>query len=352
MLYTPEKKIALDEAMCPWRGRLRFKVYIKNKPNKWGIKLYEVCESSSAYVFNFEIYAAEPNVSNKPRDVVNRLLEPLINKGYWVYCDSYNTSTDLVSDLAAKKTMFVGTVQKNRRGLPRELMLMNIKKGESVYRRKGPIVALKWKDKREVQLLTSCLDPRLTQTVTTRTGETVKPTIVADYSNNMAGVDQSDQFLAYVPLNRRSLKWWRKLFLHLMTLSITQGAILHRKLQRSKGQPCLKLNDYILHLMKELTSVYMVNQAALPQAHLGDSAHPGETRRLLDRHFPMKIPSTAMQKNARRRCKVCIVKQKSRNMNVKGHKGTMTSVMCEQCEIPLCLDECFKAFHTIEKYWI
>lgn len=30
-LNTPEKKISLDEAICPWRERLRFKVYIKKQ---------------------------------------------------------------------------------------------------------------------------------------------------------------------------------------------------------------------------------------------------------------------------------------------------------------------------------
>ena len=57
-VYTPEKKVAIDEAMIPWRGKLRFKVYIKNKPTKWGIKMFELCESSRAYLHNFEIYAA------------------------------------------------------------------------------------------------------------------------------------------------------------------------------------------------------------------------------------------------------------------------------------------------------
>ncbi|KAK3772918.1 hypothetical protein RRG08_024102 [Elysia crispata] len=35
-VYVPLKEIAVDEAMCPWRGKLRFKVYLKDKPTPGG----------------------------------------------------------------------------------------------------------------------------------------------------------------------------------------------------------------------------------------------------------------------------------------------------------------------------
>ena len=43
-LYIPEKEVAIDEAMCGWRGKLRFKVYLKDKPTPWVIKFYELYE--------------------------------------------------------------------------------------------------------------------------------------------------------------------------------------------------------------------------------------------------------------------------------------------------------------------
>lgn len=43
--YVPNKNICIDESMLLWRGRLYFRQYIKNKKHKYGIKLYELCES-------------------------------------------------------------------------------------------------------------------------------------------------------------------------------------------------------------------------------------------------------------------------------------------------------------------
>ncbi|GFO45759.1 PiggyBac transposable element-derived protein 4 [Plakobranchus ocellatus] len=83
-LYTPSREICIDEAICPFRGRLKFKVYIRNKPHKWGIKLYELCESGSSYVYNFEVYAMKKGLSNRPTDVCLHLIEPLINRGHWL----------------------------------------------------------------------------------------------------------------------------------------------------------------------------------------------------------------------------------------------------------------------------
>ena len=38
--YQPGEKIALDEAMKKFKGHCIFKQYIKNKPVRWGIKIY------------------------------------------------------------------------------------------------------------------------------------------------------------------------------------------------------------------------------------------------------------------------------------------------------------------------
>ena len=41
-----------------------------------------------------------------------------------------------------------------------------------------------------------------------------KPEIVYEYTNNMSGVDLSDQYMAFDMSLRKSMKGWRKLFPH------------------------------------------------------------------------------------------------------------------------------------------
>ncbi|OWZ11623.1 hypothetical protein PHMEG_00015327 [Phytophthora megakarya] len=53
--------MAFDEAMLPPRSTFnRMRVYMKDKPHKWGTKLSMMCCSSTAYCIRFEVYCGKP----------------------------------------------------------------------------------------------------------------------------------------------------------------------------------------------------------------------------------------------------------------------------------------------------
>ena len=56
VLYQPRKHVAIDERMVKSRHRSGIRQYIKDKPTKWGIKLWVLADSSNAYVQDFNIY--------------------------------------------------------------------------------------------------------------------------------------------------------------------------------------------------------------------------------------------------------------------------------------------------------
>lgn len=39
-----------------------------------------------------------------------------------------------------------------------------------------------------------------------------KPKLIVNYNDNVNGVDRCDQLLVYYALNRKSTKWWKRLF--------------------------------------------------------------------------------------------------------------------------------------------
>lgn len=45
------------EGMFPFRGRIHFRVYMKNKPIKYEIKFYIFTDAQTGYVLNAEIQA-------------------------------------------------------------------------------------------------------------------------------------------------------------------------------------------------------------------------------------------------------------------------------------------------------
>ncbi|XP_005110932.1 piggyBac transposable element-derived protein 4 [Aplysia californica] len=55
-VYCPEKELAVDESLMPWKGRVSFRQYRPSKPIKYGLKLYCCCEASSGYIVNMPFY--------------------------------------------------------------------------------------------------------------------------------------------------------------------------------------------------------------------------------------------------------------------------------------------------------
>lgn len=93
---------------------------IPSKPARYGIKIYALVDSKLFYVFTLEVYAGKQpegpfQVSNKPEDVVKRLLEPLYNTGRNITTDNWFSSIDLMLYLRDKNLSFVGTLKKINR---------------------------------------------------------------------------------------------------------------------------------------------------------------------------------------------------------------------------------------------
>jgi len=47
------EELAVDEAMIPFKGRLGFKQYMKDKPTEWGIKVFVLVKGTMTIVHFF-----------------------------------------------------------------------------------------------------------------------------------------------------------------------------------------------------------------------------------------------------------------------------------------------------------
>ena len=84
-LYQPIQQVSIDERMVKSKHRSGIRQYIKNKPTKWGIKLWVLADGANAYTCDFDVYigkSAGKQVSENGLgyDVVMKLMTPLLNK--------------------------------------------------------------------------------------------------------------------------------------------------------------------------------------------------------------------------------------------------------------------------------
>ena len=103
--YTPDKDLCIDEGVLAFKGRLNFKVYNKDKPDKYGIKLYILAESLSGYVSNFDVYCGKGKTT---KEIVNNLMTEFCNHGYRLYMHNFYNSVQLSQDLLKKISIHVG----------------------------------------------------------------------------------------------------------------------------------------------------------------------------------------------------------------------------------------------------
>ena len=78
--YSPRQQLSLDEGIIPTKNRLAIKQYIRDKPVRWGIKSFLLCEAKTGYILDAEIYTGRAKDRHWPLlgsagSVVRRLVE-------------------------------------------------------------------------------------------------------------------------------------------------------------------------------------------------------------------------------------------------------------------------------------
>ena len=272
-LYQPRQNVAIDERMVKSRHRSDIRQYIKDKPTKWGIKLWVLADSSNGYTIDFNVYigrAAGRDISANGLgyDVVMRLMQPFLKQGYHLFVDNFYTSVNLFKHLFTQGVAATGTVLETRRDFP--ACLKNSKawakgkeRGAMRWERDPPCLALQWVDNKVVSLLTTTdnANDRVQVNRKTKTGGewntkvVCQPQAVSNYNKFMNAVDRSDQILASNNVLRKCMRWWKTLFFHLIDIAVVNSFLLFKEHQ-AKNPDDADLQrgaDYaLLHFREEL----------------------------------------------------------------------------------------------------
>ncbi len=104
-------------------------------------------------------------------------------------------------------------------------------RGNVVYKQVKNILAVVWKNKREVSLLSTIHNPSMVESLSRnpRTRQpTMKPECVNDYNINMRLVDKSDAMISSIDCARQTLKSYKKFFFHLLDITMLNAHIIHK----------------------------------------------------------------------------------------------------------------------------
>ena len=166
------------------------------------------------------------------------LTQNYLENGHHLFVDNLYTSLPLAKYSLEHGTHVTGTIRYSRKHFPTELKSLCLEKGSAAFCQHDGLVITKYRAKKYrssgkpkiVHVLSTAHLPSMGQTRKgDKDGNVVQKPI--SYNHNMGGVDMMDQQLECIDVLRKSYKWYKKLFLRL----ITQCELSSYKLYRIKG---------------------------------------------------------------------------------------------------------------------
>ncbi|OWY97389.1 hypothetical protein PHMEG_00032092, partial [Phytophthora megakarya] len=256
--YTTPPVLSFDEAMVPSRSRYNpMRQFMKDKPHRWGTKLFMTCCAKSAYCLRLEVYCGkssqDPAGDEDPSDDssgpaatlrnMNAVL-PRKEKGVYhaVVTDRFYTSIQIALQLLKRNVYSVGTIQTRKRGFPTFLKQKESKRPKHVPRGCTQFAVSKsvpqlstmvWFDNTIVYIPAATTYPR------TKGDYTLSGCYEA-YHQYMGGVDVHDQLRLQrysVQLSLRFRKYYKSLALGLIDMAIINSFIIFRENCKMRGDP-------------------------------------------------------------------------------------------------------------------
>lgn len=76
----------------------------------------------------------------------------------------------------------------------------------------------------------------------------VKPQAVVQYNQFMCGVDRKDQFLSYYSCDKKTVRWYKKVELHIIQMMVLKSYLFYRQFKR----PDLTFRQFREEVVKRL----------------------------------------------------------------------------------------------------
>jgi len=187
--------------------------------------------------------------------------------------------------------------------------------------KKNNIHVTKWIDKSEVCMISTKHNLDFENVIDKFGRQKYKPTVVFDYNNHMSGIDRADQMMSYYSMPRKYMRWYVKVFFHLVNICLWNSNYLYN-LQVSKTSHL----EFRRHIISYLLGAPL-NQRS---SHSPKSFTINETQ-----SEPLHIIQKVQK---RKRCRVCHANK----------KRSTTLFICDTCKdekgntIVLCADSCYK----------
>lgn len=323
--YEPSKALTLDEQQYGFCGNCPVLQFNALKPEKYGIRIYWICDALNGYALNGKIYSGKESgvvTHGLATAVTKELASMFYNTGRVLTMDNFFTSLPLVEFLFDQNLSVVGTVRNNKRDLPNEFKERGkraLYSSAFAFRPKAMVVSYVGKAKKVVNVLSSHHNSALVHS-----GKKFKPEIIQYYNKTKIGVDLMNQKVARYSSARITRRWSMATMYNIGDIAGANAEIIFEAVN-----PSGKLDHrrrFLKALAEELCIPQMRARLAsnprLPATVINAMKQFGIEREKANVNIPLLAPQAAVA--VRTRCYRC-------TNDTKVHK------LCQNCHSPVCI---------------
>ena len=258
--------------------------------------------------------------------MVKKIVESVRNDDVVLIFDKFFTSINLLNSIGCAA---VGTYNKNRKNVAKLNQKFTQKEESEMAGCKEGLLCVHWKDTKDVLLMSNCHTPEMTNVQRKKKDGTIQevscPVPIAFYNKYMGGMDHADQMIGLYDLDRKSGKWWRKVYFRLLLTSVFNAYIVFVEKNHKKI-------PYIHYFVNLAESMIHYGRSKLGKRkktkRVGRHSASFSKMDAVGDHLPLKNKNRSW-------CIRCT----SRKIEKR------TNFVCKKCNIPLCM-ECFVAYHS------
>ena len=194
--------------------------------------MHNLVDSNTHYLYDLIIDPGKNNkelvAPNKDINYAHQIILTLVKeleKGHLIIFDSWYDSINLCKDLTRMGFNYISILRNNSTDLPDKLKLANSSK-KYAYNNEYHMKIRQYDDKKLINFVTS----------TNLNLEELKKS----YNILNRGIDKMNQVISYYNIDRKSYKWWKKVFFFGIEAAISNSKIIFEYINKSNKEDNLR----------------------------------------------------------------------------------------------------------------
>lgn len=325
--YNMSDKITVDEQLLSFRGRCIFRMYMKSKPDKYGLKIITLNDAETSYLYYGIPYLGKTSLVDQlpqetiPEYYLRKVTAPIHGSRRTGTCDNWFTSIPVFERFLEEPycLTFTGTIRKNKREIPAELKLASPTVPDTKFclsSNKNVLLLSHTPKKNKIVLVASTY---LKSTQITNG----KPNVILHYNGTKGGTDTFDQLCHAYTVTKRTNRWPVRYFYGILDQAAVNARVLLKSAFANLNITTpVKANDCLRRLSLHLVTPLLYSRLNNPSLrislrvgiknilHVNEQNFSDNERPVLDRKM---------------RCSLCARK-----------KDKKTQMQCPSCSRPMC----------------